>query len=181
MGESSHQSQSHVVRPSYVPFALSLARSHPSRFQSAGSQQWSGSQQGFRSMQGSGSQPSSSGTPSPSPRSSSPRISRFRLQDSSTEPNSPPSAHASDLSEDDDPDDVRYDRYHRIIIRPEGNGLSVPRRTGITVKFVKIESTNAVRDSLIPSAPLKRLKKAFMGSTGCMDGSAEVLGHREIR
>ncbi|XP_070055111.1 uncharacterized protein [Nicotiana tomentosiformis] len=32
-------------------------------------------------------------------------------------------AHTSDSSEDDDPDDVRYDHYHRIIIRPEGNGF----------------------------------------------------------
>nr|XP_018623785.1 uncharacterized protein LOC108943810 [Nicotiana tomentosiformis] len=35
----------------------------------------------------------------------------------------PPSTHASDSSEDDDPDEVRYDRYHRMIIRPEGNGF----------------------------------------------------------
>ncbi|XP_070044585.1 uncharacterized protein [Nicotiana tomentosiformis] len=123
MGVSSHQSQSYMVRPSSAPFALSPAGSHPSRFQPAGSQQWSGSQQGSRSMQGCGLQPSSSRTPSPSPRSSSPSISRLRLRDSSTEPDAPPSAHTSDSSEDDDPDDVRYDRYHRIIIRPEGNGF----------------------------------------------------------
>nr|XP_018634614.2 putative protein TPRXL [Nicotiana tomentosiformis] len=123
MGASSHQSQSHMIRPSYAQFASSPARSHPSRFQSAGLQQWSGSHQGSRSMQGCGSQPSSSGTPSPSPQSSSPSIFSFRLRDSSTEPNAPLFVHASDSSEDDDPDDVRYDCYHRIIIRPEGNGF----------------------------------------------------------
>ncbi|XP_070048591.1 uncharacterized protein [Nicotiana tomentosiformis] len=117
MGASSHQSQSHVVRLSSALFASSLAGSHPSRFQSAGSQQ------GSRSMQGCGSQPSSSGTSSPSPQSSSPSISRLRLRDSSTEPDAPPSAHALDSSEDEDPDEVRYDRYHRMIIRPEGNGF----------------------------------------------------------
>nr|XP_018625072.1 uncharacterized protein LOC108944464 [Nicotiana tomentosiformis] len=67
MGASSHHSQIHMVRPSSAPFSSSPAGSHPSIFQSAGSQQWSGSQQGSRSMQGCGSQPSSSGTPSPSP------------------------------------------------------------------------------------------------------------------
>nr|XP_016438362.1 PREDICTED: putative protein TPRXL [Nicotiana tabacum] len=90
IGASSHQSHSHMVRPSSAPFASSPARSHPSRFQPAGLQQWSGSQHGSRSMQGCGSQPSSSGTPSPSPRSSSPSISRLRLRDSSTEPDAPP-------------------------------------------------------------------------------------------
>ncbi|XP_070048265.1 uncharacterized protein [Nicotiana tomentosiformis] len=114
-------------------------------------------------MHGCGSQPSSSGTPSPSPRSLSPSISRLCLRDSSTEPDAPPSAHTSDSSEDDDPDDVRYDRYHRIIIRPEDNGLSVPGRTDITVKFVKIWSINAIRDSLIPLAPLERLKRSLHG------------------
>ncbi|XP_075084801.1 uncharacterized protein LOC142168046 [Nicotiana tabacum] len=47
MGASSHQSQSHVVRPSSAPFASSPAGSHPSRFQPAGSQQGSRSMQGF--------------------------------------------------------------------------------------------------------------------------------------
>ncbi|XP_016514389.1 uncharacterized protein LOC107831168 [Nicotiana tabacum] len=73
-------------------------------------------------MQGCGSQPSSR-TPSPSPQSSSPSVSRLRLRDSSTEPNALSSVHASDFSEDDDPDDVRYDHYHRMIISPEGNGF----------------------------------------------------------
>ncbi|XP_070015180.1 uncharacterized protein [Nicotiana sylvestris] len=123
-----------------------LFRRFTSGFQTAGSQQWSGSEQGSRSVQGCGSR-TSSGTPSPSPQSSSPSISRLCLRDSSTEPNAPSSAHASDSSEDDDPDDVRYDHYHRIIISPEGNELSVPGRTSITVKFVKIWSTNAVGDS----------------------------------
>nr|XP_033511275.1 uncharacterized protein LOC108944616 [Nicotiana tomentosiformis] len=89
MVASSHQSQSHMVRPSSAPFASSPAGSHPCRFQPAGSQQWSRSQQGSRSMQGCGSQPSSSRTLSPSPRSSSPSICRLRLRDSSTEPDAP--------------------------------------------------------------------------------------------
>nr|XP_009804058.1 PREDICTED: uncharacterized protein LOC104249346 [Nicotiana sylvestris] len=80
IGASSHQSQGHVIRPSSTPFDSSPAGSHPSRFQTAGSQQWSGSEQGSRSVQGYS-------------------------------------------SEDDDSDDVRYDHYHRIIIRPEGNGF----------------------------------------------------------
>nr|XP_033515633.1 uncharacterized protein LOC104110341 [Nicotiana tomentosiformis] len=41
--------------------------------------------------------------------------------------------------------------------------LSVLGRTGITMKFVKIRSTNAIRDSLIPSAPLERLKRSLHG------------------
>nr|XP_009799418.1 PREDICTED: uncharacterized protein LOC104245500 [Nicotiana sylvestris] len=74
-------------------------------------------------MHGCGSHPSSSGTPSPSPRSTSPSISRLRLRDSSTEPDALTSAHASDSSKDDDPDEMRYDRYHMMIIKPEGNGF----------------------------------------------------------
>nr|XP_009631746.1 putative zinc finger A20 and AN1 domain-containing stress-associated protein 8 [Nicotiana tomentosiformis] len=49
-------------------------------------------------MQGCGSHPSSSAIPSPSPRSSSPSISRLRLRDSSAELDVSPFAHASDSS-----------------------------------------------------------------------------------
>ncbi|XP_075078667.1 uncharacterized protein LOC107770216 isoform X1 [Nicotiana tabacum] len=38
IGASSHQSQGHVIRPSFALFASSPARSHPSRFETAGSQ-----------------------------------------------------------------------------------------------------------------------------------------------
>nr|XP_033513118.1 uncharacterized protein LOC117277822 [Nicotiana tomentosiformis] len=110
MGASSHQSHSHVVHPSSAPFASSPAGSHPSRFQPTGSQQWSGSQQGSRSI--------------------------LRLRGSSTEPDDPPSTHASDSSEDDDPDEVRYDRYHRMIIRPEGNGFIPNHRVTKIITYI---------------------------------------------
>nr|XP_009762650.1 PREDICTED: uncharacterized protein LOC104214651 [Nicotiana sylvestris] len=77
-----------------------------------------------------------------------------------------PSAHASDSSEGDDPDDVRYDGSSSGL-RAMGSflilGLSVPGRTGITVKFIKIKGTNAIRDSVIPSALLEGLKRSLHG------------------
>nr|XP_033516582.1 uncharacterized protein LOC117280915 [Nicotiana tomentosiformis] len=104
IGPSSHQSQSHVViRTSSAQFASSPSRSHPFRFQLAGSQQ------GSRSQQGCGSQSSSSTTLSPSPRSSSPSISRLCLRDSSAELDVSSSAHVSDSSEEDDPGEVRIE------------------------------------------------------------------------
>nr|XP_009624593.1 putative protein TPRXL isoform X2 [Nicotiana tomentosiformis] len=124
MGIPSQQSQGHVViRPSSALFASPPTESHPSRLQPPGSQQGSGSQQWFGLQQWSRSYPSSSATLSPSPRSSSPSISRLHLRDSSAEPDASPSTHTSDTPEDHDRNAVRYDRYHRMIIRPEGNGF----------------------------------------------------------
>ncbi|XP_075092945.1 uncharacterized protein LOC107785849 [Nicotiana tabacum] len=41
----------------------------------------------------------------------------------------PPSTHASDSSEDDDPEELQCDCYHRMIIRPEGNEFIPNHRT----------------------------------------------------
>nr|XP_033509153.1 uncharacterized protein LOC117274054 [Nicotiana tomentosiformis] len=53
--------------------------------------------------------------------------------------------------------------FQRISCNKCSTNLSVPGRTGITVKFVQIESTNVVRDSLIPSALLERLTRSLHG------------------